>query len=146
GKKIVVYQFAVRELTSGDWRPVTIPAVAKAVPSRETTGQIQGVIKAVSRLPAPGSVPYKDALISLHLGEINGDAHAEALVFLKGMTANVPTEAAALQAGAKISLGVVPWESVESRYGSITRIELEGEAAELDTVYWAEKTPVVVEP
>ncbi|MFM8982628.1 MAG: alginate O-acetyltransferase AlgX-related protein [Spartobacteria bacterium] len=146
GKKIIVYQFAVRELTSGDWRPVTIPAVAKAVPSRETTGQIQGVIKAVSRLPAPGSVPYKDALISLHLGEINGDADAEALVFLKGMTANVPTEAAALQAGAKISLGVVPWERVESRYGSITRIELEGEAAELDTVYWAEKTPVVVEP
>jgi len=146
GKKVVVYQFAVRELTSGDWRPVTIPAIPKPSPMSEIKDQLKGVIKAVSRLPAPGSVPYKDALISLHLGEINGDPSAEALVFLKGMTANVPTEAAALQAGETISLGVVPWESVESQYGSITRIELDGEAAELETVYWAEKMPVVVEP
>lgn len=146
GKKIVVYQFAVRELTCGDWRPVTMKAFPKPSPGNEAKGQIQGVIKAISRLPSPGIVPYKDALISLHLGEINGDPSAEALVFLKGMTANVATEAASLQAGATISLDVVPWESVEKQNGSITRIELDGEAAELETVYWAEKMPLVVEP
>lgn len=145
-KKVVIYQFAVRELTSGDWRPIAIPRVPEPAPVSESKGQLKAVIKAVSRLPPPGSVPYKDALISVHLGEINGDPNAEALVFLKGMTGNVPTEAASLQAGETVSLAVVPWESVESRYGSITRIELEGKAAELETVYWAEETPVVVEP
>jgi len=146
GKKTVVYQFAVRELTSGDWRSVSIPATVAQSPSTEGSAVLEGVVKAVSRLPEPGSVPYKDALISLHLGDINGDPQSEALVFLKGMTANEPTEATALNPGDRISLGVVPWESVENKVGSITRIELDGEAAELETVYWSEKVPVIIKP
>ena len=146
GKKTVIYQFAVRELTSGDWRPVPIPAAVSAPAPAETASTLLGVVKAVSPLPAPGSVPYKDAVISLHLGEINGDPQAEALVFLKGMTGNVPTEAAGLQAGDRVSIAVVPWDSVEDKFGSITRIELDGGAAELESVYWAEKMPAVVEP
>jgi hypothetical protein len=62
------------------------------------------------------------------------------------MTANEPTEATALNPGDRISLGVVPWESVENKVGSITRIELDGEAAELETVYWSEKVPVIIKP
>jgi alginate O-acetyltransferase complex protein AlgJ len=146
GKKTVVYQFAVRELTSGDWRSVSIPAAVAQSQSTQGSAVLEGVVKAVSRLPEPGSVPYKDALISLHLGDINGDPKTEALVFLKGMTANEPTEATALNPGDRISLGVVPWESVENKVGSITRIELDGEAAELETVYWSEKVPVIIKP
>ena len=146
GKKTVVYQFAVRELTSGDWRPVSIPATTAQSPASEGSAVLHGVIKAVSRLPEPGSVPYKDALISLHLGEINGDPTSEALVFVKGMTANEPTQAAALNPGDKISLSVVPWERVENKFGSITRIEIDGEAAELETVYWSENMPVIIKP
>ncbi|MFZ9964020.1 MAG: alginate O-acetyltransferase AlgX-related protein [Terrimicrobiaceae bacterium] len=138
GKKIVVYQFAVRELTSGDWRPVSIPASTMPAPKAESASILEGVIQEISPLPAPGSVPYKDAVISLHLVEINGDPQAEALVFMRGMKGNVPTKAANLKAGERVSISVVPWESVEDQYGSITRIELDGPAADLDSIYWAD--------
>jgi len=145
GKGTVVYQFAVRELTSGDWRPVSIPAKASearanpAVASIRGPRVLKGTVKAVSALPPPGSVPYKDAVISLQLVDIEGQPESEALIFLLGMEKNIPTDAALIREGDKISVGAVPWESVEDKYGSITRIELEGQAAELETIYWAQE-------
>ncbi len=138
GKKVVIYQFAVRELTSGDWRAVPMPASTAPAPRTGSPSIIHGVIQEISPLPAPGSVPYKDAVISLHLVEINGESKSEALVFMRGMKSNVPTEAANLKTGDRVSLSVVPWETVEDKYGSITRIELDGPAAELDCIYWAD--------
>lgn len=138
GKKIVIYQFAVRELTSGDWRSVRIAATTPAAEKNKSATTLNGRVNAITPLPAPGSVPYKDAVISLHLVEINGDPQAEALVFIRGMTANVPTKASKIQAGDRVSLAVVPWETVEDKFGSITRIELDSPAAELDSIYWAD--------
>jgi alginate O-acetyltransferase complex protein AlgJ len=138
GKKIVIYQFAVRELTSGDWRSVRIPATTPASEKNKYATTHNGRVNANTPLPAPGSVPYKDAVISLHLVEINGDPKAEALVFIRGMTANVPTKASKIQTGDRVSLAVVPWETVEDKFGSITRIELDSPAAELDSIYWAD--------
>jgi hypothetical protein len=40
----------------------------------------------------------------------------------------------------------VPWESVESQFGAITRIEFDGPAADLETIYWAKENPVVTPP
>ena len=147
GKKVVVYQFAVRELTTGDWRPVSIPMSmtdqSPTLSSHDTAGReprkIEGVVRAVSQLPRPGSVPYKDAIISIHLGDIKGGS--EALVFLMGMVDNIPTPATRIRAGDRISLTVVDWQNVEDKFGSIRRIELEGQSAELDLIYLADKYP-----
>ena len=146
GKKIVIYEFAVRELTSGDWRPLSIPAAKSSASTAKSSAALTGILKAISPLPAPGSVPYKDAVISLHLVEIHGDPGAEALVFARGMIGNVPTTASRLQPGDRISLDAVRWESVENEFGAITRIEFEGPAADLETIYWAKENPVVTPP
>ena len=142
----MIYEFAVRELTSGDWRPISIPAAKSSALAAKSSSTLTGILKAISPLPAPGSVPYKDAVISLHLVEIDGDPGAEALVFARGMIGNVPTAASLLQPGARLSLDAVPWESVENEFGAITRIEFDGPAADLETIYWAKENPVVTPP
>jgi hypothetical protein len=62
------------------------------------------------------------------------------------MIGNVPTAASRLQPGTRLSLDAVPWESVENEFGAITRIEFDGPAADLETIYWAQENPVVTPP
>jgi alginate O-acetyltransferase complex protein AlgJ len=142
GKKIVIYEFAMRDLAVGDWKVLPLPE-AKPVaekPSPSRTGLV-GTIKDITRAPKPGTVPYKDLIVCIHLTDIEGGSPAEALVFLHGMKSNIPTAACELNPGDKIHLQSVPWSTVEEKYGAINRKELTGPAAELEDIFWSEEIP-----
>jgi alginate O-acetyltransferase complex protein AlgJ len=155
GKRVVVWQFAARELAFGDWK--VLPLLELALPDDGVQPKppdlaavevvIQGTVIAAAGAPRPGSVPYRDAVTALHLGAVEaveGDfPNREIVVFLWGLRDNRLTDAARVAPGQKVSLRVVPWASVRESYERFNRIELDDpdfRLAELPT-YWGEKAP-----
>lgn len=142
GKKVVIYEFAMRDLASGDWKVLPLPEAKPLAekPSLAKTALV-GTIKDITRAPKPGSVPYKDLIVCIHITDIEGGSPAEALVFLHGMKNNIPTAASSLNPGDRIRIQSVPWSSVEDKYGAINRKEPSGPAAELEDIFWSEEIP-----
>ena len=134
GKRVVVYQFATRELTHGDWRLVdldtrrAVPASTVLTPEPGQVLTVQGRVRQLTRAPRPGTVPYRDHIISVDLVEIDtGSAvvsDSEALVYLSSMEDNVWTAAASLVVGQTITLTLRPWAEVAPELDGITRTEL----------------------
>jgi len=144
GKKVVVYEFAVRDLAVGDWKVLSLPETKVAVLKNKSPRQtLRGTIKDITRAPKPGTVPYKDLIVCIHLTDIEGGNEREALVFLQGLKNNVPTAANTLNPGDKISIEPMLWSNVEDKLGTINRREFSGSAADLDVIYWTEDVPVV---
>ena len=129
-------------------RPTRQAASEPAEPKKlEGVVLAQGKIKAISRPPKPRSVTYKDAVIAVHLVDVEAIegtlGQKEILVFAWGMRDNKWTAAADLRVGQALQLSVRPWDEVAEQYGSYNRIELEGEEIFELEPYWAE---VVAEP
>ena len=137
-------------LGAGLWAAALCPSAAAAksaaktaaAPKRATPLVVSGQVKAATRSPRPGSVPYKDAVIALHLAGVKplrGKLRPKEIVVLTwGMRANRLTTAAAYRKGQTVRLLLTPWERVERKYGSYNRVELEDAATfRLDT-YWGE--------
>jgi len=134
GKHVVIYQFATRELTLGDWRLVDLDmqrmTVAQTVLTPEP-GQVltvQGRVRQVTPAPRPGTVPYRNHIIAVDLADIDtggtvGDG-SEALVYLSSMEDNVQTAAASLVVGQTIALTLRPWAEVAPDLDGINRAEL----------------------
>lgn len=145
GKRVLVYQFAARELFSGDWKLLSIPQVQTAE-QLETTFIDQGAaitvtatIKAKTDPPMPRTVPYAECIIALHLENTDTSDLPEAfVVFLWGMRENQWTDAATFKVGQKVKLRLRPWAAVETNYGSYNRKELEDADAWLLDIYWGE--------
>ncbi len=145
GKKLVIWQFAERELAFGDWRNIAMQqGKAKDVgffvaPSGPIT-RVTGVVEAISRSARPGSVPYRDNILTLHLGDLQGlDRQLpadQALVYGWGMRDNQLTKLAALRPGDNVSLSLTPWESVEGEFGSYRRTPLDDQMLELELPNW----------
>jgi hypothetical protein len=76
GKKVVVWQFAMRELAFGDWPllPMEVgsppPAGFLDLPAGTMPG-VMAVIRDASIVPQPGSVPYRDHIRTLHLQDLS---------------------------------------------------------------------------
>ena len=143
GKRVLVYQFATRELFSGDWKLLSIPQVQTAEqPQTTPTDQSEDItvtatIKAKTEPPIPRTVPYSECIIALHLENLEtSNLPAEFVVFLWGMRENRWTDAATFKVGQKVELHLRPWTTVETEYGSYNRKELEDEDAWLLDVYW----------
>lgn len=144
GKKVVVYEFAVRDLAAGDWKVLPLPEAKTHLLNEKPSSQVlRGTIKDITRAPKPGTVPYKDLIVCIHLTDIEGANGSEALVFVQGLKNNVPTAANTLNPGDKISMEPILWSTVEDKFGSINRREFSGSAADLDVIYWAEEVPQV---
>jgi len=130
GKRVVVWEFAIRELMVGDWKPITYrldqPAPRQFfVPSAGQTVQVSGRIVAIAPAPRPGTVPYKDHIIALHLTDLPGGR--DALVYVWSMRNNVWTPAARWQPGQQVTLKLRAWSDVEAKYEAINRAELSDE-------------------
>ncbi len=117
---------------------------AKTTPKTtpKTALVVVGRVKAFTRPPRPRSVPYKDAIIALHLTGVKAQSgrisSQEIVVFAWGMRNNQWTPAASYRAGQVVRLQLAPWEKMERKYGNYNRFELEGKAVwDLDT-YWGE--------
>ncbi len=127
GKRFVVWEFAVRELANGDWKILDMtpgePAGGDFI-TVEHPREVTGEVLAVSSVPRPGSAPYKDHVMSVHLADINGGGE-QALVYMVSMRDDVWTDAAGLRSGDKVKLRLLPWSGCEAEFGSWSRSEFD---------------------
>jgi alginate O-acetyltransferase complex protein AlgJ len=145
-KKLVVWQFAARELSFGDWRLIEMrlgdrPASARrqwVVPPIGEVWTVSGVVLAKGAAPRPGNVAYRDHILAVHLDDVSVEGQAiggaEAIVYLRSMIDGKLTEAASLQVGQRVRLRVRDWSEVSRRYEFVNRsdladAELRGQAA-----------------
>ena len=148
GKKIVIWQFANRELAQGDWRLIPLewrpaaPSSLLAIPPG-TTQEVRGTVSAVSSVPVPGRVPYADHIAAVHLVDVEGPdpAAGEAYVFLWSMTNHTRTGAAQLRSGDEVRMQLRPWSEMEAEWSSVNRSELDEENLLLAEPCWGELLP-----
>jgi hypothetical protein len=155
GKKLVIWEFAARELSFGNWKLLDLK-LGEAKPSRFLTlksGEeiaVSGTVESISPVPRPGTVPYKDHIEALHLVDIvgadsSGEAasHAQAVVYLWSMRDNVWTTAARLRPGERVKLRLRPWSDVSAQYEKFNRTELDDPALQLEEPVWGEEVEVL---
>jgi alginate O-acetyltransferase complex protein AlgJ len=187
GKKIVVWEFAARELSVGDWKlidmkesdagtttdgPATGQPIAPAVastnappasaapstspePAAPATAakvffapqngaaplRISGTVRAASKFPRPGSVPYKDHIFAVHLGDIKGEGvspGSQAVVYLFSMKDNTLTPASNWKAGDNVIMELRSWNDVSDKYDRFNRSELDDADLQMETPSWGE--------
>ncbi|MDB5340021.1 MAG: hypothetical protein JWN70_5640 [Planctomycetaceae bacterium] len=132
GKKLVIWQFAERELTFGDWQILPLPRPFKSSPVQQPqTAEViaEGLIVQAGHLPNPASLPYREALIPLHLQSVRSvgiqKIPAEIVVYVWGMQDRKLTTMAGWKAGQQVRLKLTPWSTAERRFGRFARAELE---------------------
>ena len=148
GKKLVIWQFAARELAFGDWKMLEMK-LGDARPAKffvPTPGEavvMSGTIEAISNVPRPGSVPYADHILALHLTDLTPDGSdrsddLEALVYVESMRDNVLTPAARFRPGDRVTLHLRPWADVADIYEKINRSEIDDPVVQLEEPCWGE--------
>jgi alginate O-acetyltransferase complex protein AlgJ len=148
GKKLVVWEFAARELSFGNWKMIEMklgqPVPTKFfVPKADEEVVVSGTVEAISAVPRPGTVPYKDHVLALHLTDlaIEGAEESEALeslVYVESMRDNILTPAARFRPGDRVTLRLRPWASVSDKYEKINRSEIDDPAVQLEEPCWGE--------
>ena len=151
GKKVVVWQFAARELLVGDWklldmtpRPSTDTeghtAPSTANPSHEKL-IVSGTIAAKSAAPRAGQIPYAHHIFTLdlvdlqvHGGHLN---QAKVAVYLFSMRDRQNTPAFSWPVGKRVKLRLRPWKpDFFRKYGRINRTETNDST--LENPWWGE--------
>ena len=134
GKRVVVWQFAAREFSQGDWRRIALePGVAvESTFALPPPGPVewQGVVAAIAPVPVPGRVPYADHIAALHLTDLAGPGVGpgdSAYVFAWSMTNHQRTAAGRLRPGDTARFRVRPWDAVAVELDAINRSELDGD-------------------
>lgn len=164
GKRIVIWQFSDRELTASDWKLIDValgkpkPTLFFSLPPGEEM-DITGTLFSVSSSVKPGTVPYTDNIITLHVVDIQGprvkdqgshfggpgpqsesfQRNNQALVYMWGMRTNQLTRASRYRPGDTVRLTLKPWMDVEDQYGSYRRSALDDEEIELEEPCWGEE-------
>ena len=148
GKRLLVWEFAERELAFGDWTPLTLtlgnPTLDDtfiAVQSGDSI-TLQGTLLERSSSPMPDKVTYADHVIALHLVDLHtpdGEPIAgEALVYTLGMRNRELTPEAFLRAGETIVVTLKNWQDKENEYGGFNRNELDNMELLLQEPVWGE--------
>ena len=147
GKRLVIFQFAERELAVGDWKLVDLSLGEAApgqffVPEPGEAVVVSGTIREIAPIPRPGTVPYADHITAMHLVNLASDradvSGGEALVYIWGMRDHVLQEAAQFRAGDKISIRLRPWADVANQYDGINRTELANQDVQFELPTWGE--------
>ncbi len=156
GKKLVIWEFAVRELVTGDWKLLSMsttgrPAKQESVATNTffvvSSGRemrVNATVAAVAVVPTPGTVPYKDHILALHLTNLipavgEPVAGNQAVVYMWSMRDNKHTAAAHLRAGDKVNLRLRAWADVSPKLEAINRSELEDLHLQLEDPNWGEE-------
>jgi len=148
GKRFVIWQFAMRELVSGDWKPLPLELRAPS-PSGLLALQdgksvtVSGIVSEISSVPKPGKAPYREHIVSVHLVDLEATDNSplrqrEGVVYVWSMRDNRWTDAARWRPGQRVKLRLVPWRERESQLGRINRSELEDERFLLADAHWGE--------
>ena len=150
GKRLVVLQFANRELGQGDWRVVdptltAPPDLASFVNPRPSLQlEVRGVVAEIGPVPRSRSVPYKDHIVGVHLTAITAETGGppvdgtEALVYLWSMQDDELTPVADFRAGDLIHLRLEPWASVADYLDGINRGEVGNLSVRFAEPWWGQ--------
>ena len=153
GKKVVVWQFATRELSVGDWKllEMTLGEPAEGdfyTPEPGEPVTVTGTVRAVSPVPEPGSVAYPDHVAAVHLANVRSEDGSveggQAVVAMLGMLRNEWTAVARWRAGDEVTVRLRNWSDVKDRYESVRTTELADGDLVLAEKCWGE--PAAVEP
>lgn len=136
GKKMVVWEFAARELAFGDWGIIPLqlgePAATQFYcPPQGKRVQIEGTVSGVSAVPLPGATPYKEHIMSVHLVDVSvaGDGRSasqkQCVVYTWSMRDKLPAKAASLRPGDRVSWQVTAWDDEQLEKEKFQRSELE---------------------
>jgi len=155
GKKVVVWEFAMRELAVGDWKLLNLPEVPSTrasptsseffLPPQGRTMQVEARVESRSMVPRPGTVPYKDQIFSVHLTELKGEnipEGAQSVVYFSGMRDNKLTVPSTWKVGQSVRVQLKDWNDVASTYDRLNRSELDDINLQLEPPCWG----VQVEP
>jgi len=144
-KSVVVWQFAMRELSFGTWKVLDLPrAGLTPQPHIGTTPQkLEGTIARVANVPPLTRTPYRQAVREVLLENVrSASGRIPEHVFLLGygVQDHLPTGMANWEPGDQVSVQAVPWETVESSHGRLHRFALEDPGQELLEVprFWME--------
>ena len=148
GKRLVIWQFAVRELGDGDWKPIGMDLGAPrprrfVVPVPGGERVVSGTVQTAASAPRPGSVPYRDHIVAVHLADLedaNGPIEGgEAVVYMWSMRDHVWTPAARYRSGQRVTVRLQAWTRVADRYDGINRSELDDEDLLFEEPCWGEE-------
>ena len=147
-KKVVIWEFAVRELAFGDWKLLTLALGERSKPSfyspeAQRKVRIEGTVSQLSSIPRPGNVPYKEHIACMQLVDVKTPeadpvAGRECLVYTWSMKDQKATAAARLRVGDRVTLEVQPWEDVVETNEKFQRSELDGPALLAEPFTWSE--------
>jgi alginate O-acetyltransferase complex protein AlgJ len=148
GKKFVVWEFATRELAFGNWKLLDMtlrqpPPARFFVPKAGEKINVTGTVESISTVPLPGSAPYSDHIMAVHLVDVSGtprreNENVECLVYVWSMRDNVWTKSARLRSSDRISLTLQPWSDVSDQLEKINRSEIQDPDVQLEEPCWGE--------
>ena len=153
--RVVVYQFAARELSNGDWRPIGLDMDAALAadgalwsPHIDSTATVEATVAALGPIPRPGSVPYRDHIVALHITGIDvlagpvADPGRGAVVYVRSMIDNALTAAAGYRPGDRVRLVLESWANVEQELDGISRGELDDPGLLVAVPWWGVQADV----
>jgi alginate O-acetyltransferase complex protein AlgJ len=134
GKRVVIWEFAVRDLALASWDVVRLPGPQPNARTECATESVrtapllvEGTILATSRVPQPFAVPYKDCLTNMKLrvedvreGTYRDDAM---IAVFWAMKDNVLLPAARYSAGQRLRLKVVPLPKAPVKLQSVRSVD-----------------------
>lgn len=148
GKRLVIWEFAVRELAFGDWKslPIAGPATQGRTffcPPPGVKQRIRGVVAGVAALPRAGTVPYKEHIVAVHLVDVllegqPAEKPLECVLYTWSLREQRPTPASRLRSGETVFAEIQPWEDVSDGLEKFQRSELEPPELLLEPATWAE--------
>ncbi|MEM6720656.1 MAG: hypothetical protein AAF611_15110 [Bacteroidota bacterium] len=145
GKKIVIWEFAARELSFGDWKLLDMELNSDYisnffVPETKQSVTVTGIVSETSSVPIPNTVPYKDHVVSVHITNLKdiktGNSLGESVVYLSSMNDNVWTDAARLRNGQKVTLTLYSWQDYADQFGGLNRSELQDDELSFEDPCW----------
>ena len=144
GKKVVIFEFSVRELYHGDWKLFEMELGPKHknklwTPVADGPIEVEATLKAISHVPRPDAVPYPDHICAVELVDLKSPDQAFApgtsvVSYMYSMRAKRWTQIPRLRMGDRIRVRLSKWD--EASLGSLNRSDLE--ALELEEHAWAE--------
>jgi hypothetical protein len=145
GKKVVVWQFATRELAFGDWKSIPMK-LGEARASRFLSIQpgirqrVTATVVARAFSPLPRKVTYADHIIAVHLKDIESQdgqiRQGQALAYVLGMKARKLTAAASWRPGDKIQIVLRSWQDVQNQYKRVNRNDLDDDDLIFEDPIW----------
>ncbi len=142
-RSLVIYQFAARELSQGDWRLLPKLVRTDSAVASLTGGPFlaTGRIAAASPLPSMQDTPYRDLIRAFHLVDFDpadGRVPAEGIVvYAWAWKDGREAPAAAYRRGQRVSLQLIAWQAVSQGLERFSRAELDDERLWSLKVFWA---------